>query len=1073
MPKAIRFVRDNATPAGDGKTPSLYLCPEAPYWFVPNTAGRRLLESSGNELDISPQGKDDLIRSWNRATGKPLLQSSLEIEHFYRSFDLPIPGDYAGRAGVELSSLSELWLHITDSCNLRCKHCLFGANFSKKRELPREKIKQVVREAVDLGCGLLCFTGGEPFLYPDFTELLDWLHTFEHLQVAILTNGILIEEHLAALTQLDRQRIHFQISLEGPKEQNDAIRGRGSFAGATRSISLLRQNGFSVSIATTVESRNMTSLPQLFAILADLDVFSIHFQYHFQRGFGENMEVAIDDFRGKLPEIFSAANRHGITIDNVEAIRSQVFSPPGTRFDFGNGGWESLAVGPDGKVYPTPATIDIPQLNSGTLFSADLDEIWQHSEILQKIRNLSLLQIPEMAADPFRFLIGGGDLDHCLTTEPESGLSLRLDLYAPIARDIARYLILSEAAVLPDTRHPGLLLRMGDVSTECPSGGEVNFTHCNCLLSLGGGTHGLVRNFYGARAEAPDQTILNPVLYAEEDIEMVPKEARGRMYGCGSPVDDAEVKTGETVVDLGSGTGVECFLAARKVGKTGKVFGIDMTRRMLAIADKANDSVALSLGYRNVEFKKGLLEEIPLNDSEADVVISNCVVNLSENKRRVFQEILRILKPGGRLVISDVVTESEPPPAIRSDKQLSGECIGGAMVQEYLLAVLRDMGFEHIRIVKRFPYRTIQDHRFYSLTYSAFKPEKATKKQQEKNILYTGPFATIALGNGEVVALGQPTKMRIETGFDDDGLSEIGMLTLDHTGAATNIDAVCGCDCGLPPVPEKVEKFEGCGCEQPPVAAHTGEKPPLTGCLICGRILQYLQVAEEKKCAKCGREAVANAMCLNGHFICDNCHIQDPLEIIKKMCLSATETDMISLLQQIRETDPFPMHGPEHHILVPAVILSTYRNLNGDIGDEQILQGIERGSMVPGGSCGFMGICGAASGAGIAFSVLLESSPLTPSPRQKVQQLVADILNEISNHRAARCCQRECYIALAKVAEISRELLPVALQAEVKPVCTQFHHNRECIRTACQFYRGEKNVFPEGSKIAFPMANMN
>ena len=1041
----------------------IYICPEAPYWFVPNPAGARLLESSGAGFTVKTAGKDDLIRAWNAKSGIPLLQSALEVEHFFGSLNLPVPKVYKGRSAIKLEKLSELWLHITDACNLRCRHCLFGGNFNKKRELARDDIKQIVLEALTLGCDLICFTGGEPFLYPDFVGLLEWVLHHQELKVAILTNGTLIKEQFTNLSKLDRERLHLQVSLEGPEAENDAIRGPGTFVETVSAITRLREDGFSVSVATTVETRNMKSLPELFAILAGLQVSTIHFQYHFQRGFGAEMEVAINDFRQLLPEIFAAAARYAITIDNLEALRAQVFSPPGTRFDVGNGGWESLAVGPDGSVFPTPATIDISYLNVGNI-SAGLAEVWRNSSRLRGVRELSLRQNREMAADPYRFLIGGGDLDRSLTGyDPESGFILEADPYAPIARDMLRYLIRKEASTLnaADSAPPGLRLRMGDVATECPAGDEVNFTHCNCLLSMGQGTHNLVRNFYGSRAETADESILNPVSFTDPDFDLIPEEARGRMYGCGSPVDDAAVSLGETLVDLGSGTGVECFLAARKVGPDGRVFGIDMTDRMLKIANQANAKVAQTLGYSNVEFKQGLLEALPLNEAQADVVISNCVVNLSESKRRVFQEIFRVLKPGGRLVISDVVTESEPPPAVRADHQLAGECIGGAMVQDYLLALLRDMGFVHVRIVKRFPYRVVLGHSFYSLTYTAWKPALMPEKAE---LIYAGPFAALVSGSGCFLPLGKRIAAALATGSNDDELAENGILRIDQNGAVTNVDAVCGCDCSLPP---ENGSAPGCDCAAPPVFENLDDKPVM-GCLVCGEPLRYFQVAETQTCAQCGIESSTNTVCVNDNFVCDSCHILDPIEIIKHLSLTTTETDMIVLLQKIRASEKFPLHGPEHHALIPAVILSCYRNLGGAVTDEQILQGIERGRLIPGGACGFMGSCGAATGVGIAFSILLEASPLTPEPRAEIQFLVAEILREISVFKASRCCQREAYIALARVVSLAENLLPMRLQAQVRPVCTQSKFNRECIYGDCPFFKREPAA--AGGGIIFPMA---
>jgi hypothetical protein len=415
-----------------------------------------------------------------------------------------------------------------------------------------------------------------------------------------------------------------------------------------------------------------------------------------------------------------------------------------------------------------------------------------------------------------------------------------------------------------------------------------------------------------------------------------------------------------------------------------------------------------------------------------------------------------------------VVTESEPPPAVRADHRLAGECIGGAMVQDYLLALLQDMGFAHVQIIKRFPYRVVLGHSFYSLTYTAWKPALTTENAE---LIYAGPFVALDSAQGRFFPLGKRVSAPLETGFDDEELAANGMLTIAPDGAVTNVDAVCGCDCSLPPDTAAVAGSVlacDCDCAEPTASVNSAENS-VTGCLVCGAPLSYFQVAETRTCVKCGRESLTNAICLNDHFVCDSCHILDPLAVIKRMSLTSTETDMIVLLQKIRESEKFPLHGPEHHALIPAVILSCYRNLGGVVTDEQILQGIERGCLIPGGACGFMGSCGAATGAGIAFSILLEVTPLTPDPRSKIQFLVAEILRDISEFKAARCCQREAYIALSKVVELAKDLLPIRLQAQVRPVCTQYKSNRECIYGECPFFKPEP-AGPVGG-IIFPMTN--
>jgi SAM-dependent methyltransferase len=579
---------------------------------------------------------------------------------------------------------------------------------------------------------------------------------------------------------------------------------------------------------------------------------------------------------------------------------------------------------------------------------------------------------------------------------------------------------------------------MGDISTDCPSPKEVNFTHSNCLLSVGEGTtKGLVRQFYEDRATKPDETILNPVSYEKARIEYIPLEARFRLYGCGSPVLDAEVRPGEVVVDLGCGSGVECFIAARDIGADGKIIGLDMSDAMLDIARRSKRAVRDALKVDNTVFLKGYLEAIPLAEEVADLVISNCVVNLNHHKRRVFQEILRILKPGGRLVISDVVTEIEPPVSIRADHQLIGECIGGAMVQDVLFGMLRDLGFVNASIIKRFPYRTVKGHPFFSLTFCAWRPTEDAD-MNKSDVIYTGPFRAVVTEDGSVLHRGVRQSVSFGPRPDRSPLDEAGLLFLDQaSGAVTNRDSAPSCACFVPPVAE---------------SARATEDVPKTGCLICGAPLVYLTDVHSASCVRCGLEKTANAVCKQGHFICDSCHIQDPKELIREACTNTRETDMVRLLQEVRSHARFPLHGPEHHGLVPGVILATYRNLGGQISDDEIATGIERGSMIPGGSCAFMGVCGAAVGVGIAFSIILGANPLTPKHRQSLQRVLSEIIDRLAEREASRCCQRECFLALREAARVSGELLLLSLKADEVSPCEQYPANKECIKAGCPLY---------------------
>ena len=199
--------------------------------------------------------------------------------------------------------------------------------------------------------------------------------------------------------------------------------------------------------------------------------------------------------------------------------------------------------------------------------------------------------------------------------------------------------------------------------------------------------------------ESP-QKISKQVGYSEEDIKNVPENSNLGL-GCGNPVALASLSEGETVLDLGSGAGFDCFLAADKVGDNGKVIGVDMTPDMV---EKAKENARKS-NYTNVEFRLGEIEELPLENDSVDIVISNCVINLSPDKKRVFEEVYRVLKPDGRLVISDIVLLEELPESIRNSIEAYVGCISGAVKKDTYIDLVKNAGFKDIQIIdeSKFP----------------------------------------------------------------------------------------------------------------------------------------------------------------------------------------------------------------------------------------------------------------------------------------------------------------------------------------------------------------------------------
>ena len=209
--------------------------------------------------------------------------------------------------------------------------------------------------------------------------------------------------------------------------------------------------------------------------------------------------------------------------------------------------------------------------------------------------------------------------------------------------------------------------------------------------------HDSVREFYADQTRSGSSCCGSGkvnLLYPEELTTGLPEDVTSFTLGCGNPISVAKLQPGETVLDLGSGGGLDCFLSAREVGESGKVIGVDMTPEML---ERARIS-SIRMGVTNVEFREGYLESLPVEDNSVDVVISNCVINLSPDKPKVFKEVYRVLKGGGRVAVSDTVTNGPLPDSIKKDMEAWGACVAGALdVSEYTTGLV-EAGFREVKV---------------------------------------------------------------------------------------------------------------------------------------------------------------------------------------------------------------------------------------------------------------------------------------------------------------------------------------------------------------------------------------
>ncbi len=303
-----------------------------------------------------------------------------------------------------------------------------------------------------------------------------------------------------------------------------------------------------------------------------------------------------------------------------------------------------------------------------------------------------------------------------------------------------------------------------------------------------------VRDRYSAAAEAREAALCCPVDYDPRYLEIIPAEVIERDYGCGDP--SKHLAPGEVVLDLGSGTGKICFIASQVVGATGRVIGVDVNDDMLAVARGARAEVAAAVGFDNVSFVKGRIQDLRFDrdgadewlgahpvrseadlrafeayaaaarrdrpliaDDSVDVVVSNCVLNLvaEADKRQLFAEIHRVLKRGGRAVISDIVSDERVPEDMQKDPELWSGCISGAFQEADFLTAFEEAGFYGIEILERGdePWQTVEGIEFRSVTVVAYKGKEGASYDYNEAVVYLGPFSEARDDDGQVYPRGQ------------------------------------------------------------------------------------------------------------------------------------------------------------------------------------------------------------------------------------------------------------------------------------------------------------------------------
>jgi len=303
-----------------------------------------------------------------------------------------------------------------------------------------------------------------------------------------------------------------------------------------------------------------------------------------------------------------------------------------------------------------------------------------------------------------------------------------------------------------------------------------------------------VQERYGAGAQAVEAALCCPIDYDPQYLKIIPQEVLDRDYGCGDP--SRYVREGEVMLDLGSGGGKICFIASQIVGPEGRVIGVDMTDEMLELARENAPVIAETVGYANVEFRRGHIEDLKLDldqldswlsenpvksaadmermdaeilrlksemtmiaDNSVDVIVSNCVLNLvsDSKKKQLFAEMFRVLKVGGRVAVSDIVSDEDSPEALKADARLWSGCISGALTEDGFVEALEEAGFHGI-VVDKFeaePWQIVEGIEYRSATYLAYKGKQGVCLEKNQAVIYKGPWKNVQDDDGHVFRRGE------------------------------------------------------------------------------------------------------------------------------------------------------------------------------------------------------------------------------------------------------------------------------------------------------------------------------
>ncbi len=744
----------------------LFIDPESPNWISVNRTGAEIIElCNGNNRvsDIQKAiakrygiGDDKTEEVYKEVAEFVNAVGTIDFVSDKKFLRLPYPGR---ERVIKPDRLDELWIYATLACNLRCKHCLVSAGKSLEGELSTEEIKGLVDEACELGVNRFYITGGEPFVRKDIFDIIDYITNMKGRELIILTNAMLLDdENIATLQSLRTPRLVIQVSLEGPNaEIHDRLRGKGSFERALNGIRNLLNAGIVPIVSTAINKYNEDHIKETSNFLSTLGVKEHSILWMHAKGRGANNLNELYVPSDKIAQIMRDLKKEYLTeddviVDNMEAVKARIRAKRGRKYDLCHNCWDKICVNADGHVYPCASLNGDKNFDAGSIRERSLKDIWLNSDIMARCRTNTILNKHECNTCYLRYFCGGGCQSHSyyasevdtgrgMIEAPDPYCSTYKALYEDALWSLASegvYQQEKDGYVTPtvfnamDAKLPSYLAN-GFKSTDRRF--DVGCHHCTCVLSVNvegdedvckpeikGHVTKTVKLKFSKAAKAPVTDYYCPTGYDPKDLEHIPNEVLEVSYGCGNPAALADIKEGETILDLGSGGGIDCFIAAKKVGRNGRVIGVDMTDEMIEKATESARKVAEVLGYNVVEFRKGNIMELPAEDNSVDLVISNCVINLTEDKTKVIEEIFRILKPGGRFIISDIVSDKPVPGYMKRDKELWSACISGALTDRRFTEIAKDAGFSNISMIHNYLYKKVEYISFYSVTLKGNKP---------------------------------------------------------------------------------------------------------------------------------------------------------------------------------------------------------------------------------------------------------------------------------------------------------------------------------------------------------------